>query len=187
MRLFHLSKKNNSGDPYWEFDESTHFRPVISPQQLAMHTGFDLGWLIVEPLSDMIKKKDYEAERGRRLSYGQKALYYWWYIDAEVTNGGFVQFYYNDCERYVPTIIKGLEYIKDTEMAALVQKADNLYQKRRRVFEKAKDEDGFGDRLYNQLTDFFPLDEQYNALHTQTMALLEAYIRQHPAEFLSYE
>lgn len=183
MRLFNLSKKSSSDDPYWEFDESNHFRPIISKEDFEMQSGFDLGWLIVEPLSDMIRKKDHEIDRGRRLSYGQKALYYWWYIDAEVTNGGFVQFYYNGCEQYVPTIIKGLEYINDTEMAELIRKADALYQKRKRVFDKAHDEDGFGDRLYNQLSDFFALDEQYQALNKQTMVKMEAYIRQHPEEF----
>lgn len=186
MRLFNLSKKSSSEDPYWEFDEQNHFKPVIPKQEFEVQSGFDFGWLILEPLSDMILKKDNEIERGRRLSYGQKALYYWWYIDAEVTNGGFVQFYYNDCERYVPTIVKGLEYINDNEMAELIRKADLLYQKRRRVFEKAKDEEGFGDRLYDQLSDFFALDEQYYQMNKQTMLRMEEYIRQHPHEFCTH-
>jgi len=39
----------------------------------------------------------------------RKHFYYWWYVDAQVTNGGFTQFYYNDYGMYVPTIIKGLK------------------------------------------------------------------------------
>jgi uncharacterized protein YwqG len=31
----------------------------------------------------------------KRLSPGQKALFFIWYLDAEVTNGGFIQFYWN--------------------------------------------------------------------------------------------
>ncbi|MGB8194947.1 MAG: hypothetical protein WCF67_23630, partial [Chitinophagaceae bacterium] len=83
MRFFNLSKKNYSDDPYWDFDEADHFKPLIDQKEFDAQTGFDFGLLILEPLSDMIKKKEYETERGRRLSYGQKALYYWWYIDAE--------------------------------------------------------------------------------------------------------
>ncbi|HYE56769.1 MAG TPA: DUF4375 domain-containing protein [Chitinophagaceae bacterium] len=189
MKLFSFSRKQDSGpdDPYWEFNPSGHFRPKISREAFEKQTGFDFGWLLLEPLSDMIKKKRHEIDRGRRLSYGQKSLYYWWYIDAEVTNGGFVQFYYNGYDEYVPTIVRGLEYINDSEMVALVQRADALYQKKKRIIERARDEQSFGDNLYDQLEDFEVLDNEYYKLHHQTMARFEAYIRQHPEEFCELE
>lgn len=102
MKLFNLFRKDQSPhDPYWEFDTSNHFRPHLNKGDFFHLTGFDFGWFILEPLSKMMKGREYEIERGQQLSYGQKALYYWWYIDAQVRNGGFVQFYYNGYEECI--------------------------------------------------------------------------------------
>ncbi len=120
-------------DPYWKFDESVHYRPKLNKGDFFRLTGFDFGWFVLEPISNFIKDREGEITKGKSLSYGQKALYYWWYVDEQVTNGGFVQFYYNDYGQYVPTIIKSLEYIGDEKMADLIQRADNIYQKNRKL------------------------------------------------------
>ena len=59
MNLFGFSRKQQSGsdDPYWEFNASAHFKPKISRAEFDKQTGFDFGWLMLEPLSDMIRKK----------------------------------------------------------------------------------------------------------------------------------
>src|SRR5687767_6879013 len=96
MGLFNFCGQNKPArDPYWEFDKEKHFRPKLSKGDFFKLTGFDFGWFVLEPISIFVKDKEHEIERGKSLSYGQKALYYWWYVDAQVTNGGFVQFYYN--------------------------------------------------------------------------------------------
>jgi uncharacterized protein len=185
MKLFRFPARVQSGDddPYWVFTPDNHFRPRIKREDFLAQTGFDFGWLMLEPLSDMISKPRHEYDRGRRLSYGQKALYYWWYVDAEVTNGGFIQFYYKGYADYTGTIIKGLEYINDTDMAALLAQADALYQRKKRIIERARDEENFGNILYEQLPEFTDMDNRYYALHASTMARMEAYIRSHVNEF----
>src|SRR5690606_14469658 len=84
-------KAQNQNDPYWEYNENEHFRPELNKGEFFKLTGYDFGWFVLEPISKFIEDKEYEIERGKSLSYGQKALYYWWYLDAQVTNGGFVQ------------------------------------------------------------------------------------------------
>lgn len=184
MKLFNLfGKDKNSNDPYWEFDTSKHFKPKLNKGDFLKLTDFDFGWFVLEPLSKMVNDKEHELEFGKRLSFGQKALYYWWYVDAQVTNGGFVQFYYNGHENYVPTIIKGLEYIGDEDMASLIRQADNIYQKKKKLIVKARKKDSFGSDLYDQLQELSDLDDEYYDFNEKTMSKIEEFIRKNPNEF----
>lgn len=175
-------KAQNENDPYWEFNETKHFRPELNKGEFFKLSGFDFGWFVLEPISQFVKDKEHEIERGKSLSYGQKALYYWWYLDAQVTNGGFVQFYYNGYGPYVSTIIKGLEHIGDTEMANLVKKADKIYQKNKKLMDKAQKSDLFGSDLYDRLDEMSLLDDKYYEMNERTMSLIESYIRKNPNE-----
>lgn len=182
MNLLNLfgCKVQNENNPYWEFNETEHFRPELNKGEFFKLNGFDFGWFVLEPISKFIKDKEHEIERGKFLSYGQKALYYWWYLDAQVTNGGFVQFYYNGYGPYIPTIIKGLEHIGDNEMANLVKKADKIYQKNKKLMDKAQESDLFGSDLYNRLDEMSLLDDKYYEMNEKTMSLIESYIRKNP-------
>jgi antitoxin component YwqK of YwqJK toxin-antitoxin module len=46
-------------------------------------TGFGFGWFVLEPISEYIQDREGELTKGNTLSYGQKVLYYWWYVDAQ--------------------------------------------------------------------------------------------------------
>ncbi|ULC58791.1 DUF4375 domain-containing protein [Flaviramulus sp. BrNp1-15] len=184
MNLLNLfgCKAQNENDPYWDFNETEHFRPELNKGEFFKLSGFDFGWFVLEPISKFVKDKEHEIERGKSLSYGQKALYYWWYLDAQVRNGGFVQFYYNGYGPYVSTIIKGLEHIGDTEMADLVKKADKIYQKNKKLMDKAQESDLFGSDLYDRLDEMSLLDDKYYKMNEKTMSLIESYIRKNPNE-----
>ena len=175
-------KAQSENDPYWEFNEKEHFRPELDKGEFYKLSGYDFGWFVLEPLSEFVKDKDHEIEKSKSFSHAQKALYYWWYLDAQVTNGGFVQFYYNGYGPYVPTIIKGLKHIGDNEMADLVKKADNIYQKNKKLMDKAQESDLFDSDLYDRLDELSELDDAYYDMNEHTMALLEAYIRKNPNE-----
>ena len=181
MSIFNLFGQKN--DPYWEFDKSVHYRPKLNKGDFFRLTGFDFGWFVLEPISKFIRDREGEISKGKSLSYGQKALYYWWYVDAQVTNGGFVQFYYNDYGQYMPTIIKSLEYIGDKKMVDLLKRADNIYQKNKRLFDKARENDLFDSDLYDRLEDFSELDSEYYELNQKTMKNIEKFIRKNPNEF----
>lgn len=183
MGIFNLFGQDKSKkDPYWEFDQQIHFRPKLHKGDFFKLTGFDFGWFVLEPISKFVKDRTHEIEKGKSLSYGQKALYYWWYLDGQVTNGGFVQLYYNGYGVYVPTIIKSLEYIGDKAMAGLIQSAENIYQKNKKLMDKAREKDLFGSDLYERLEEMSVLDDEYYKLNDQTMTKIEKYIRKHPNE-----
>ncbi|MCF0072248.1 DUF4375 domain-containing protein [Dyadobacter sp. CY261] len=181
MGLFDFLKKSGSNeDQYWEFDPANHFRPKINKADYFKLSDFDLGWLILEPITAFVNGS--EQQKGKSLSYGQKALNYWWYVDGQVTNGGFVQFYFNGYGKYVQTVLKGLEHIGDFEMADLIRKADAIYKQNEKLIAKARKKDLFDSDLYEQLDDLSHLDNQYYQLHGKTMKHIEKYIKANPAE-----
>ena len=183
MSILNLFAQNNSlPDPFWEFNKSKHFRPKINKGDYYKLTGFDFGYLILEPMTQFVKKKEFEIEKGKSLSYGQKALYYWWYLDAQVTNGGFIQFYDNGYEPYLSTIIKSLEFIGDLKMVSLIQKADRIYQKNKKLIEAAEKDESLAEELDLKLMELDLLNDQYYKMNVATMAVIENYIRQHPNE-----
>lgn len=172
----------SSNDPYWEFIEEKHFKPKLNTGEFYTLTGFDFGWYVLEPLTQFIENFNYEIERGKSLSYGQKALYYWWYLDGQVTNGGFAQFYSNGYGHYVPAIINGLEYIGDTAMANLVKKAEKIYQKNKKYIDGNVDDNWFSSAYDDKIDEISVLDDQYFDMNYQTMSLIETYIRRNPNE-----
>lgn len=184
MSIFNLfGQSEPKNDPYWNFDESKHFRPNLNKGEFFKLTGFDFGWYVLEPISEYIKDEKGELKKGNTLSYGQKALYYWWYVDAQVTNGGFTQFYYNGYGKYVPTIIIGLKHIGDNKMAGLVNRSYDIYLKENKKIKDAR-KGGLQEfsNLYKEIEDFDELDDEYYDLNEKTMKTIENYIRKNPNE-----
>jgi len=181
FNLFGQDKPKN--DPYWEFDQTKHFRPKLNKGDFFKLTGSDFCWFVLEPISDYVQDRKGELTKGKTLSFGQKALYYWWYVDAQVTNGGFTQFYYNDYGKYVPTIIKGLKHIGDIKMAELVNRSYELYLKENKKIKDARQGglEAFSN-LYKEIKDFDNLNEEYYNLNDQTMKNIETYFRNNPNE-----
>jgi antitoxin component YwqK of YwqJK toxin-antitoxin module len=183
LNLFGCKSQKTDTDPYWDFDQSQHFRPTLNRGDFFKLTGFDFGWYVLEPISEYIKDENGELKKGKSLSYGQKALYYWWYVDAQVNNGGFTQFYFNGYSKYVPTIIKGLNHIGDKKMAELVNRSYEIYLKENKKIKDAR-KGGLQEfsNLYKEIEDFDELDNEYYVLNEQTMKIIEKYIRKNPNE-----
>ncbi len=97
------------------FDTSNHLQPLIDKTKFDTSHGWDFAWAVLEPIN-FAKGKEDEKLLSRRFSPGQKALYFFWHLDAEVANEGFIQFYRNNNRKYLPPIIDGLKLIGDTSM-----------------------------------------------------------------------
>jgi len=117
--------------------------------------------------------KEYEIERGKRLSYGQKALYYWHY---SVLDCGFAEFFDIGYEKYLPAIIMGLDYIGDRKMAEVCFKALQAYNKNKPNFESVMEED-----FLNLMSEFDTYSDSENI--DKMINRFEKYIRKHPEEF----
>src|SRR5689334_9870885 len=90
-----VTQVNQPMDTYQQFDSSIHLQPAIDKTRFDTTQGWDFGWMLLEPINIATDQENSEIELSKRLSKGQKALYFIWYLDAEVTNGGFIQFYWN--------------------------------------------------------------------------------------------
>src|SRR6266498_4877430 len=69
---------------YNTFEKSDHLQPVFEKTRFDTLHGWDFGWAILEPIN-IAKGKEDEKRLAKRLSPGQKAFYFIWYLDAEVT------------------------------------------------------------------------------------------------------
>jgi hypothetical protein len=165
------------------FDPAEQLRPKFSKKKFDELKDWDLLWEILEPINIATTRRS-EIGLSKKLSPGQKTLYFFWYLDAEVENGGFIQFYYNKTDHYLPSIIEGLGFLKDKQMLSLLDKADDLYQKNEPLFRKATTVQAFS-KLYERVSDFSKLDDKYYKLRGKTVTLLEKYIRENPKEFVT--
>ena len=165
------------------FDPTDQLRPKFSRKKFKELKAWDLAWEILEPINIATTRRS-EIALSKKLSPGQKTLYFFWYLDADVENGGFVQFYYNRNDHYLPSIIEGFNFLKDKQMLNLVNKAEDLFQKNVTLFEKATTIEAFS-KLYEKIKGFSELDDKYYKLRDKTVALIEKYIKENPKEFVT--
>lgn len=168
---------------YNTYDKENHLQPDFNKSEFDLLKSWDFGWAMLEPIN-IAADKESEILLSRRFSPGQKALYFFWYLDGEVNNGGFIQFYWNNNRKYLPPILAGLKLIGDKEMITLVEKADKVYLANEAKFEGEDTQENF-EKLYNDVTEFEELDTMFYDLHENTMDLIENYARQHIAEFVN--
>lgn len=179
-----IRDKNNiiNVDKYSLSDKNHQLRPEFDKLKFETLHNWDFGWAILEPIN-LAKSRYDDKELSKRFSSGQKALYFFWYLDAEVTNGGFIQFYANEYREYLQAIKKGLTLIGDHEMIDLISKADEYYLQNEAVFVELK-KNNQQELLFSKLIEFNQYDETYYKIHDNTMKLLEKYARKHPNEFV---
>jgi hypothetical protein len=184
--LTFCSKEEKGRINQWtEFQKENHLQPELNGAEFDTLKSWDFGWFLLEPINIIKDQEEDEKRVTKMFSPGQKALHFFWYLDGEVTNGGFIQFYLNGYGKYVPAIIDGLTLIGDDDMVELVKKADALYIKYKVRFDEQTEkieEEGWGN-LYDELKEFDELDEEYYQSHDKTITLLESYARKNPNEF----
>jgi len=172
----------STSELYNTFDKEHHLQPVFNKEKFDTLHSWDFGWAILEPIN-IAHNKEMEIQLSKRLSPGQKALYFFWYLDAEVTNGGFIQFYWNDYRKYIPPIIEGLKLTGDKELLDLIYKVDKQYLDNKDKFDSQREKDDWKP-LYDAMKEFEVFDSIYYKIHDKSMELIEQYTRKYPSEFI---
>ncbi|MGY4539557.1 hypothetical protein ACVW0P_003992 [Mucilaginibacter sp. UYNi724] len=149
--------------PFTIFEIENHLRPDFSTSEFETLNGWDFGWEILSTIN-IAESSDDDDELSKRFSPGQKALYFFWYLDGAVANGGFKQFYDHNYGKYLPTIKNGLALVGDIELLSLVDKVERAYLENQKTFDE-----------YNA---------SYFQLHDNTMAIIEKYARANVEEFV---
>ncbi|SFO55713.1 protein of unknown function [Chitinophaga sp. YR627] len=123
-----------NGDLYSKTDPEDQIRPEISPIDYYRLHNMDFNWAVLSPLSKMVavhleKKQQDLTEAIAVTSPEQKLLFFWWYLDGQVTNGGFSQFIDNGYDKYFPPVLNGLKRLPNKKYYELVEKVYFLYLK----------------------------------------------------------
>jgi hypothetical protein len=128
--------------------------------------------------------RDLPAASARNKS--RQAIFLVSLVQAEVQNGGFNQFYYNQRHLTIKHLPEAFKIIGAERYAALMKKANDTYQKHYKQITKSQDGtvDGFIKSYENnplgELDDIF-----YDLSDTEDLdKLLAKYIREHKADFI---
>jgi hypothetical protein len=170
------SDTNKSGPK----DEERLVKPSISRREFDTLKNSDLAWRLIEPI---FKSPIDEEQLMTKLSKGQKALYVFCDLDAEVSNGGFIQYYWNGYGKFISDVESSLKLIGDTTILKIVRQAELAYRKNKGQFDTQKTKDDW-EPLYNKLKLFDTLDNLYYKCNQEGFLLLDKYIRQYPEEFV---
>ena len=166
-----------------EYDESKHFVATLTQGQVDTLKTWDFCWANVQPIIKMMGTHgDWEVDNLEKLAPAQKALFFFWSLDAEVTSGGFIQFYWNQLEYQVEPLIAGLELVGDKELVKLVKKADAEYKKSEELFKECRKK-GDLHKLYAELKELKSYRTEYENLQNSSISIMENYIRKHPNAF----
>jgi hypothetical protein len=127
--------------------------------------------------------KDLPVASARNKS--RQAIYLISLIQAEVENGGFNQFYYNQRHLTIKHLPEAFKIIGTERYAALMKKANDIYEKHYKQIKKSQDgtvDDfikSYENNPFSELDDIF-----YDLSDTEDLdKLLAKYIREHKADF----
>lgn len=98
-------------------------------------------------------------------------------LDAEVNNGGFVQWFWNSAGRFATLVPEDLRRIGAAEHAELVARAVAIHDAEKPAFDKAQNS-WTPDKAFSQLaktSKLRELDDQYYALKIKLEPLIDAY------------
>jgi Sec-independent protein translocase protein TatA len=146
----------------------------------------DLEQVVIDNIYEQVGS-DYEKEfeNAKKLTKAQQAMFSVWWVEAEVNNGGFNQFYFNSSGQYAQMAVEGFELFGASKFADLMRQANQIYNENKERLEEFDDgtmESFSASYKENPLND---LDTEFYELYdTEPLNKLRiAYIRKHLSEF----
>ncbi len=133
------------------------------------------------------KGEQYTLEKVSKLTKGQQAVFSTWWLEAEVNNGGFNQFYFNSSGQFAEMAAIGFETFGAEKFSKLTSKANKIYSENKERLEE------FDDGTMESFSESYK-DNPLNAMDTEFYKLYESenigdlrikYIRNHVTEFIT--
>jgi hypothetical protein len=172
-----------------ERDATSHLDPrykVLTKDLLAQEPDSALEWAIMQHVGWVVGD-DYEREHEivTALSPAFQVIYSTWWLEAEVNNGGFNQYFFNSTGQFAKEAAAGFARLGAAEHAMLTRQAISVFARREPVIDAARQQgttEAFSKTYEND--PFAPLDEQFFNLRTDVRALRVRFIREHLSEFV---
>ena len=129
--------------------------------------------------------EQYTLEKISKLTKGQQAVFSTWWIEAEVNNGGFNQFYFNSSGQFSKIAKIGFKTIGAEKFSDLTKRANKIYIENKERLEE------FDDGTMESFSESYK-DNPLNDLDTEFYELYESekigdlrikYIRENISEF----
>jgi len=134
------------------------------------------------------QKLEGQSEREREVvagfSPGVRALYVTWLVEAEVSNGGFNQYYWNSSGSYAGEAVEDFEFFGAKKHAELMRDANRIRSEEAATMKEYRRRgtlQDFSDTY--TVTKLGPLDKRFYKIDENLSALRIAKIRSSPALF----
>ena len=161
---------------------------VLTKEILNDVNDDDLEQTVIDNIMEKFDKNfTNEYEVVSELSNGRKWIYTSWCLEAEVNNGGFIQYFFNSSGEFAYLALEGLEQLETFEHANLLRRALVLLELNEKTFEKLRNESSIESFVEaREEVDLSTLDEEFYELEKdRTLSKLRInYIRQNLAEFI---
>lgn len=118
------------------------------------------------------------------LNDHQHTLLAFMYLDAEVTNGGFIQLIHNGYGPYIfesPFVDQMISW-ELSNLGALLKQVLPLYELNKEEIEEEGDLEDFSE-LYKELDEFEKYDNEYYTMNESNVKLIRNYIATHLEDF----
>ncbi|MDJ1470172.1 DMP19 family protein [Xanthocytophaga flava] len=127
-----------------------------------------------------------EYEAITKLSEGRQAIYTTFYLENEILNGGFNQYFYNSTGSFAKLAYKGLFRIGAINLSVLMSEAINIYTKKDQNITKDQTRTIEGFTIYSEANSLTDLDEKfYSLIKVENLSILRInYIRNNLNEFI---
>jgi hypothetical protein len=169
------------------FENRTIYKK-LTPEIISKIKDDDLEQAVYDNIAaKMMNDEREEIEIVKSLTTGQRAIYVVWVITGQIDNGGFNQFYFNSTRQFAEVGEEAFKTIGSEKRAALLNRANQTYNKSAEVLKKYNDGtiEGFSKSYEENLFD--KLDEEFYKLEEEESlrTLIIKYIRSNMNEFIS--
>jgi len=160
---------------------------VLTGQIIDTTSDDNLLQAVFDNLSEKLPN-DYRKEYETVMSWNQsrKAVYIIWYLEAEVNNGGFNQFYENSSGQFYKHLPDALKLVGASKFADLTLRANDTYEKENHIITQHMDGtiEGFSKSYENNPLNKYD-QEFYDLYQTENLLKIQvAYIRSHRQDFI---
>jgi hypothetical protein len=166
--------------------KSRKIHAELTPEILASIADDAVEQAVIDYVSTKIGDDyDHEIQIVSKLPIGAQALYITWWVEAEVNNGGFNQYYWNSAGQFADQAAEAFEFFSAHEHAALMREANSVHAMEAETMKKYKERgtmEAFSDS-YKE-SKLGPLDNRFFEMKENLSALRIAKIRAMP-EFFS--
>jgi hypothetical protein len=160
---------------------------ALTVQIIDTTSDDELLQVVFDNLSEKLPK-DYNMEYQTVLTWTkpQQAIYTIWWLEAEVNNGGYNQFYANSSGQFYKLLPDALKLVGAMKFADLTERANKTYESENKKITEHQDGtvEGFSKSYDNNPLNKFD-DEFYDLYKTENLQQLQVdFIRKHKLEFI---